>query len=517
MKATTALLIAALILVVVLVIYAVAKGGARETEDVDTKDPWDTYERTDGTFDEAARQALHQATTRPDPEPGDHLLAATILARNVIGQEHRPQTDGAGHPTEAAQERTQQRRAAYDQARTHYMQALEGLGRPRPAPAAAAGAAAMARAERGRPAPVEAERVIDEALGFAFGGFEALIANDQLLALLLEAPEQPGGLVPGNLTFFEGFGGLFGVDMPLAEAAFRRQEDVVRERQEVASTVAQQHGGGAGVAAATYLNLAQCNTSDSQNVHDPGVIACYKATIQRLREDQGALDRLPGLDAIIGDVRRHGLMYSEGRPERVKMAALAIEEARKGEQVTVMDLKDEECVRRVWARADDPRNKANKGKLRQALFDALVNSWEGPEGARKIVCVYGRISQQLGSLVLLDWDKRNWVVKKLEQFKNDVYIRAEKTIRAVAQAASESDDPDMQSAGRQFLTTSFKEQKAIEVKPKAAKKLRDDMRLEVSLMIDRYLQELEAEGVKGGIPDHMIDKVKEEALAAIMD
>ena len=123
MKASTALLVAVLILVVILVAYFVAKGlrGRDTRNDADTEPgkAWDTYERTNGTFDGAAQHALSQATARTDPGPGDHLLAATILTRNVIGQEHRPQTDRAGRPTEAARQRTQQRRTAYDQARTH--------------------------------------------------------------------------------------------------------------------------------------------------------------------------------------------------------------------------------------------------------------------------------------------------------------------------------------------------------------------------------------------------------------
>jgi hypothetical protein len=531
MKASTAILIAVLVLIAVLAIYFVAKdtgrrGRAASTEERPGANPWEIYEQTNGTFDGAAQRALHEVAERPEAAatPDDHLLAATILTRNVIGQEHRPQTDRAGRPTRAAHEQTRRRRAAYDQARAHYMEALARLDNPVIERRGGHGA-------RGHGATHAAPgRIVDEALEFAFGGFGTLIGNDPLVAALFGLggdgvpPVAEGGngfftidlLGPMNLTMFEGVDGFFAVDTPLAEAAFRRQEDIVRERQVAASTAAAAAGGG--LAAEVFLDLSLQNTSDSQNVHDPGVLACNKAIVQRLRDDQGPLGGLPTLDSIMEDTRKNGPLYSEGRPNLVSDALGIIQEARKGERVVSYDCSDEESLRRVWARADDPRNAAVRGKMRQALFDALVSSQKSSPQARTPECVYGRVEPQLGSLTLLDWDKRNWVVKKVEQFKNEIFVIAGKVIKGVAQRASESDAEGMKSAGRHFLTTSFSEQQKIVVPEEAAKQLRDDMRREVSAAIDKYLEKLEVEnGVRGGIPDHMVDKVKEEALAAIMD
>src|SRR5205807_946238 len=82
------------------------------------------------------------------------------------------------------------------------------------------------------------------------------------------------------------------------------------------------------------------------------------------------------------------------------------------------------CLRGVWARADDPRNAATRGQMRQALFDSLVDAWEEGIAGRKITCVNGRTTRILSALVLLDADERNWQVKKLEQFKNDIFEEA---------------------------------------------------------------------------------------------
>jgi hypothetical protein len=178
-----------------------------------------------------------------------------------------------------------------------------------------------------------------------------------------------------------------------------------------------------------------------------------------------------------------------------------------------LDATDEECLRRVYARADDPRNEAARAPLRQALFDALVDSWEDGIEGRKIMCVNGRAGRILGALVLLDWDEKNWEVKKLEQFKNDVFAKAQELILALAQQASLSADPDRQKAGRAYYATTATDVAALGPVPEAAAAaLTAEMREAVGAMVDEYVAGLEP---KGGIPAYQVDAVRMEALAAL--
>ena len=98
MKASTILLGAALVALLVFAIYAVSKEPAWAQKSYWTahcvESPWRVYQRSAGDFDDAAALALQRATGRPAPTAGDHILAATVITRNILAQEHRPARDG---------------------------------------------------------------------------------------------------------------------------------------------------------------------------------------------------------------------------------------------------------------------------------------------------------------------------------------------------------------------------------------------------------------------------------------
>lgn len=524
MKASTVLLVAVLALLVLLVAYAVAKDPSWLRKNYWlanlVEDPWKVYRRSDGSFDDAAQLALRRATGRPDPSPGEHLLAATIISRNILNQEHRPERDATGALTPAATERARLRRGMYDQARGHYAAALEGLRRvparqraprraPEPRPAPDAGLAPG-------PAPAaawdqDAERVLAAALEFAFGGVAGLLANDAALAAL--AAERWD--YPVEVVFQRG--APFLVDRPLAAQAGRLKQELVETRRAAAKEAAAAQGGARGAGVETYLALATQHTDDPQNVHDTGVLACHRAALARLRADQGPLEALPSLDVIAAAIRKDGPALSDRRPALVADALAVVERAKAGERVVALDVTDEEALRRVWARADDPRNAAVRGAMRQAAFDGLADCWEEGIGGRKVICVNGRTSRSLGALVLLDHDERNWEVKKLEEFKNDIFAKAHAAITELALRAAESGDPDRQKAGRSYLATTLAETAAIGAVPEAAaERLAGELREAVAALVDARVAEIETDlGVKGAIPPYQVEAVKAEALAAI--
>jgi len=510
MKATTVLLVAILVVLLVLAVYAVAKdpSWARKSYWLANfiESPWKVYRRSDGTFDDAAQIALQRVTSRGNLTPSEHLLSARIITRNILGQEHRPERTATGELTPAAVERARLRRGMFDQARGHYAAALADLAR---GPAQRGGAAR----ERDREAwDHEAEQVLTAALEYAFGGVAGLLANDGALAAIAVGNwDYPVEVIPRR------GGAPLMVDRPLAMQAGHLQKELVEARRAAAREVAEAQGGARGAGVGAYVALATQHTDDPQNVHDTGVLASQRPIVSRLRADQGALGNLPTLDEIAAAIKQNGQVYSEGRPEKVADALAVVERAKKGERVISLDVSDEEALRRAWARADDPRNASVRGAMRQAIFDGLVDSWEEGVAGRKIMCVNGRTSRHLGALVLLDWDERNWEVKKLEQFKNDIFAKAHETILATAQQAAESGDPDRQKAGRLYLATTATETAAIGPVPEAATEaLTGEMREAISAMVDAHVAELETTlGIKDAIPAYQLEATKTEALAAL--
>jgi hypothetical protein len=467
--------------------------------------PWAVYRRSSGGFDDAARLALQRATGRETPTPAEHALAATILTHNVIGQEHRPEFDARGAPTPAAVARARARHALFGEARGHFMAALDGLLQEAPAQPRRAG-------EPGN------QFIIDAALGFAYGG-RAMQAENDPFAMIFHAPAQHDfdhmdlDAINAAIDAAEPLAG--NVDRGLATTAHRTHERTIGERQAAARATAAAQGGGRQAAVGAYVALATENTNDPQNSHDSGVLACMRAVVGRLRADQGGEETLPTVDAIITALQEQGPALSDGRPHLVADAVQAAQRTKNGERVVAVGATDAECLRRVWHRASDPRNSAAAAPIRQAVFDALVDCHEEGVLTRHIVCVNGRTSRLLSALVLLDWDQRNWELKKLEQFKNDIFERAAAVVAAEARRAAASADPAVSAAGKAHLATTAAELAAAGATDAASDALAAAMRAAIASMVDGYVADLEASGMRGALPDYQIAAIKTDAQAAV--
>lgn len=493
------------VLAIIIIVYYATKNPAMFRKEYwlanYVENPWAVYSRSAGTFDDAARLALDRATGRAAPTPGDHALAATIIARNIIGQEHRPEFGADGAPTPAAVAEARRRQEMMGMAQAHYLAAVVGLRRAGLDAPAAANTRLAAAAGGGR-APPGATFIIDLADEFAHEGMLAFAENDPLFWLLNL------GQLPGE---------PIDIDTILANATQETRGVTIAERQAAAKAAARDSVNARQEAAAEYVRLATANTDDPQNTHDSGVLACLRGIVTRLRADQAGAT-LPTLDEIKTAIANQGAKLSDSRPYRVADVNAVIDRASLGERIVKLDVTDEECLRRVWLRASDPRNDAHKANIEQAVFDALFDCWESGVGARHIVCVNGRTSRILSALVTLDWDRRNWVIKKLEQFKNDIFARSRTVIEAVARTAAAAADPETRSAGAAYLATTTAELAAAgEVSPAAGSALAGQMRAAVENMVDEYISELEAQGIDAAIPTYMVDAVKAEARAAVTE
>lgn len=150
--------------------------------------------------------------------------------------------------------------------------------------------------------------------------------------------------------------------------------------------------------------------------------------------------------------------------------------------------------------------------MQQAIFDALVDSWERGIGSDEIQCVDGRISRLLGSLALLDHDSANWDMRRLEQHKNDIFEKAKTVIRQAAEEMADNDsDAEMQKVGRSYLAQTAQELQALgDVDGEREDEFRELVRERIVFMIDKYIDEH-----KGAIPDHTVEGIKKEATAAV--
>jgi hypothetical protein len=509
MKAASALLVAVLVVLLIVVVVAVARDAnwAEEEKDDGETRAAKLYRASDGSFDAAARAAVRAAIVEtPNPTPADRLLAANVITNTVLNREAP-----AARDVTAGRARARQRLDLYGVARRQLITALDD---------AAAGAGGGADAI-----------IVDAAAGFAHGALAALFANDPLLGDVVFFGGGPGHVLGGGPDMMHGWplqdgilvdfdmdGAARWLDAPVAARAGALREQLVDTRRREARAVA---GPARGAVADTYVALATAHVDDPQNVHDHSVLSCLRGIVERLRADQGPVESLPPVDAVIGEIRAAGDTLSRAtphtppRPQRVADAVAVAERTKAGERVVAVGATDEECLRRVWARASDPRNAANRGAIRAAVFDALVDSWEGTP--RHIMCVNGRTGHILGALAMLDHDNRNWIVERLEHFKNSIFARTRDVIEREAAAAAASPDAELAKAGRLYLAKTAAEAAAAgDPADEAVDRLAATMRAAIAAMVDEYAGAIDGNlGTEGTIPPYMVESIKKEAQAAV--
>lgn len=242
--------------------------------------------------------------------------------------------------------------------------------------------------------------------------------------------------------------GLLGVDDTIAPLMRVKEKNVKRRREE-----AKELGETAGAQAEIFLDLSQTHTNDPESVHDPSVVADLRHIIRNLKRDThtAALAREVTVGEIIDNFRENSDEYSKdprtGRPRplltsrdvvpvlefiRDSGASMLICSGM-SEPGELQTIQDEEVLRLVWARTQHPNNLAEAGKMRQALYDAMIDCWkEGIEGP-KIICVQGRIGRMVGSLAHHDFDTDNWEIDTFEAISNEIMEAAKEVLRAMAE------------------------------------------------------------------------------------
>jgi hypothetical protein len=537
-----ALIVAVAVVAILLIMYISAKNPRWATKGFWmvhlVESPESVYKRSGGTFDDAAQLALRRTVERDNLRPEDHMLAATIITRNIIAQEHRVGEE----MTTADAEQARLRQEVFDQAREHYMAALDGLRAQvleRPPDRAAVRTPARATTPPGnrpeapdraairpaarytarptarptartttRPAtrprtaqmprapqmpPLGAGFMIDAALDFAVGGMATLLTNDPVLRAIVGAEDIQ----------------IMLLDAPLAQAAQRTREEVIARRRAVA-----QAGPTPAARSHAYVDMAVAHTNDPQTAHDTAVNGCLRAVVKRLRNEQGA--ELPSLDSIVRDINADGARLSDGRKAIVDDALAVVKRAREGEKNIAVGITDEEALRRVWLRADHPRNKEVRQRIRQAVFDNLAACWENGINGRKIVCVNGRTSKILSSLVLLDFDEQNWSISTVEQLKNDIFGKAIEVMDGEARAAVASKDRELQKVGRAQLAKIPEELAAIgPLDATANNAFVATTKDAIARMVDAEVSRIN-EATDGAISAPMADGIKKEAMAAVI-
>jgi hypothetical protein len=239
-------------------------------------------------------------------------------------------------------------------------------------------------------------------------------------------------------------------------------------------------------AAETFFEASVNHTNDPQNVHDTAVIQDMKSTYEKIRTGLGILDSLADIERYVAR-----MVKDKAKQQSIINAVVG---ARKGERVVAYNATEDEILASVWQRIHHPENMIRKQQMIDNLMIALEES--GHAG----VCINGRTTRYLGALVMNDFDPEVGNAMTTEDYKNEIYLAANKLLKQAIMDAEQSPDEGIAAIASYYNgdIDDIDEQKLSEFKTRLRKNIND--------MINEYADKLN--------PGH-IERLKDECFAGI--
>jgi hypothetical protein len=189
-------------------------------------------------------------------------------------------------------------------------------------------------------------------------------------------------------------------------------------------------------AAAVATALAPEYRSDSQNVHDTKLNGDLNATLAKLTETgpKGSTE----IDAAIVEC----IDYVKDKPN----ALAAAQKMREGTHISTYNTNEAYILAAVWRRCDHRFNVDNRELMREAVSVSLTDCTENGG----LVCINGRCSRLLGSLVLLDFDSTVGSALTFDAYKNQIYEETKEMFEREIEELHKSDSADMRQLAQSY-------------------------------------------------------------------
>jgi hypothetical protein len=279
----------------------------------------------------------------------------------------------------------------------------------------------------------------------------------------------------------EEFAQMFGVP-DLLTAVERAAPAVTEARREEALAEADTPA----EAAETFFDASVNHTNDPQNVHDTAVIQDMKATYNKIRTGVGIMESLAEIEMY---ARRHIQDKT-----KAQFIVNAVVNARKGERIVAYNATEDEVLASVWQRIKHPSNNIRQQQMIDNLMIAL------DESGRPGVCINGRTTRYLGALVLNDFDPDVGNAMTTEDYKNEIYMAANKMLKDALARAEQSPDEGVAAIAEYYNG------ELDEVDEHKLREFKDKLKQDIDEMINGYVDRLN--------PGH-IERLKNECYVGI--
>jgi hypothetical protein len=411
-------------------------------------------DKSDGVFDDGARNALHELAAIRDPTPEDHIHRADIIRYNLLEGNLAAPTLGPD-----GIDARMQHRAAVGTMVQDYTRALDGI------------------AHRQRIA--QHHQIARHDIGDDFMLMQIIDLNNHIDGIQMN--------VADNDFEIAQMLGMFGD--AVQHQAPGVQQNIVENRM----TAAVAETGNKRDAINTALTKASTYTNMNQNVHDTKVNADLNITLTKLKnscpEGVKPADEIADAHEYI----RTGFdpeMPVNLRAVKIRNAFITLDVIGKGEKISTFSEREDVIFAYVWKRCYHASNNyktANGDENRDLMRNAVVNMLADAvsPGTGNPLCINGRCARMLGSLATLDFDGEVGHALTFEAYRNQIFQETKDIVNDAISNAERSDDNNMQDVAAEYLG---EEPESVDME--LSIRFKREMKREIDNMLDSYNDKL---------------------------
>jgi len=253
-----------------------------------------------------------------------------------------------------------------------------------------------------------------------------------------------------------------------------------------------------------FIDKSVVHTNNPQNVHDSAVNKNACDIMERLKQEQD--------DVIPISICTDEFTKKFKKLKDFDQVLKVIHILSKSNTVSALNnMSDEEVFCRIWTRTKDIRNAENCDDIQEMIYKNLASCYEH----NAIICVTGRVLRIISSLILLDFDEKNWVLELSESYKEEILNKTKNIINSIAHEGIKNEK--IKDIAEEYIINEFDNEELSEEIINMVEKcqnendLKKTMKYAINEMIDTYGEKNE----KYNFPPKVLETIRMENLAAL--
>lgn len=211
-------------------------------------------------------------------------------------------------------------------------------------------------------------------------------------------------------------------------------------------------------------------TEDTQNVHDTKISGDSNEILRKISAPVDVEIEIAGAERYITD-------EADLKPIARERALGALRKMAERGPMSTYGLDEGHILALVWKRCSHVRNIVRRDEMQQSVASALADCYDGTPP--KLVCANGRCTRVINSLALIDYDPSITSVMTFEAYKNEVMREVGEIFDNALEAAAEG-TPEQRTVAESYRNP------AATADPEAERAFKNDLRDAVDNLLAGY-------------------------------